>query len=204
VDAEAWDQRYESSALVWSAEPNRFVEEICTGLTPGAAIDRACGEGRNTIWLAQQGWSATGVDFSQVALDKARRMAAHSGVDVEWVLSDARTVDRVISKRFDLVLFCYLQVPDTDLVEALRTGTTLLNESGRIVVIAHALDNLHRGVGGPQDPAVLPTPERVEQILCELGLDIERSGEAFRPVQTEEGQRHAVDLVVIGTAPARD
>ena len=204
MDASSWNQRYESAALVWSAEPNRFVEEICTELTPGTAIDIACGEGRNTIWLAQQGWAATGVEFSEVALDKARQIAEHNGVEVDWVLSDARSVDQVISRRFDLVLFCYLQIPDSEFVEALRAGASLLSESGQIVVIAHALDNLHRGVGGPQDPAVLPTPERVEQILTDLGLKIERSGEALRPVRTDEGERTAIDLVVIGTAAGRD
>lgn len=200
MDASDWDQRYSSTDLVWSAEPNQFVEQICSALKPGTAIDIACGEGRNTIWLATQGWKATGVEFSAVALDKARRIAEHNGVDVDWILGDARTVDRIVDQRFDLVLFCYLQVPDSDLVEALRAGAQLLGETGRLVVVAHALANLEGGVGGPQDPAVLSTPERVTEILTDLGLVIERGGEAQRTVQTDDGERTAIDLVVIAGA----
>ena len=61
--------------LVWSAEPNRFLVAEVVDLSPGRALDLACGEGRNAIWLAEQGWTVTGVDFSNVALDKARRLA---------------------------------------------------------------------------------------------------------------------------------
>ena len=200
MDASDWDRRYSSSDLVWSTEPNQFVEQICSDLTPGTVVDIACGEGRNTIWLATQGWQATGVEFSGVALDKARRIAEHTGVEVDWILSDARTVDDVVDQRFDLVLLCYLQVPDADLVEALRAGTELLAENGRMVVVAHALANLERGVGGPQDPAVLPTPERVTEILRDLGLVIERGDEAHRTVPTDDGERTAIDLVVIAGA----
>ncbi len=70
MDASAWDARYAASDLVWSASPNRFVVEELAYVRPGRAVDLACGEGRNAIWLAQLGWQVTAVDFSQVALDK--------------------------------------------------------------------------------------------------------------------------------------
>jgi 2-polyprenyl-3-methyl-5-hydroxy-6-metoxy-1,4-benzoquinol methylase len=50
-----WDQRYRSSELVWSAEPNPFLVTEVAGLPPGRALDLGCGEGRNAIWLAEQG-----------------------------------------------------------------------------------------------------------------------------------------------------
>ena len=59
MDAGEWDARYRDSELVWSAGPNQFVEECCADLPPGRAIDLAAGEGRNAIWLAEQGWDAT-------------------------------------------------------------------------------------------------------------------------------------------------
>src|SRR5215217_7896374 len=71
-----WDRRYAEPRLVWSAEPNRFVVEEVADLPPGRALDLACGEGRNALWLAARGWDVTGVDFSGVAVGKARRMAA--------------------------------------------------------------------------------------------------------------------------------
>ena len=78
MDADAWDQRYAASELVWSQEPNQFVAAELADLPPGTAVDLAGGEGRNAIWLASRGWSATAVDFSQVALDKGARLAGIS------------------------------------------------------------------------------------------------------------------------------
>jgi len=56
MDADAWDQRYAASELVWSREPNQFVASELADLPPGTAVDLAAGEGRNAIWLASRGW----------------------------------------------------------------------------------------------------------------------------------------------------
>ena len=91
MDARAWDDRYAASELVWSREPNQFVAAELADLPPGRAVDLAAGEGRNAIWLASRGWSATAVDFSQVALDKGARLAGD--LDVTWVCADATRWD---------------------------------------------------------------------------------------------------------------
>ena len=81
MDAEAWDRRYVGSDLLWSVEPNRFLVAEVSGMEPGRALDVGTGEGRNAVWLAEQGWSVTGVDFSSVGLDKARaRLSGYLGV----------------------------------------------------------------------------------------------------------------------------
>src|SRR3546814_4611319 len=76
MDAKDWDERYAATELVWSAEPNRFVAELVSPLTPGTAVDIAAGEGRNAIWLAQQGWTVTATDYSSVAVERMRARAA--------------------------------------------------------------------------------------------------------------------------------
>ena len=75
MDATGWDERYAASDLVWSAGPNRTVADEVGGLTAGTALDLGAGEGRNALWLAEQGWAVTAVDFSAVGLDKARAIA---------------------------------------------------------------------------------------------------------------------------------
>jgi len=62
MSAADWDSRYRGTDLVWGATPNMWVEQETTGLAPGLALDLACGEGRNSIWLAARGWRVTGVD----------------------------------------------------------------------------------------------------------------------------------------------
>ena len=92
MDAHDWDRRYADSELVWSATPNQFVEAELADLSPGRAVDVATGEGRNAIWLADQGWEVTAVDFSQTGLDKGRalqsRHARGRDLHIDWVHAD--------------------------------------------------------------------------------------------------------------------
>ena len=110
MDREAWNQRYSGEKLLWAAEPNRFLVEELSDLEPGAALDLACGEGRNAVWLAARGWEVDAVDFSDVALDKARRLAASRDVSVAWQLADLEDY-RPAARRYDLVILFYLQLP---------------------------------------------------------------------------------------------
>ena len=106
MGAADWDERYESGRL-WSREPNRFFVEAVGDWKPGRAVDLACGEGRNALWLAQGGWSVTAVDFSSVAVERGRAVAAELGVDVEWVVADLEAWD-LGEQVWDLVAHVYL------------------------------------------------------------------------------------------------
>ena len=188
-----WDRRYAEPRLVWSAEPNRFLVEELNGLTPGRALDLACGEGRNAIWLARQGWDVTGVDFSGVAVRKARRMAAEAGVAARFVQADlAEHVPEPGSA--DLVALMYLQVPEPLRAAVLERAAAALRPGGTLLWVAHDRSNLHGGHGGPRDPGVLSTPEGVASSLA--GLEVLRAEVVRRPVQTDEGEAVALDTLV--------
>ena len=103
VDAAGWDQRY-AEGRQWSREPNRFFEAAVTGLqrSPGRAIDLACGEGRNALWLATLGWDVTGVDFNETELGRAREAAARAGVKLTLLGQDMR--DMEFAAEFDLAV----------------------------------------------------------------------------------------------------
>ena len=92
----------------WGGKPLRQLREFFEGpnaLRPGRALDLGCGRGRATIYLAQQGWQATGVDAVERALRIARRRAARSGVSVEFIQGDVTRLDRAgIRGPFDLFL----------------------------------------------------------------------------------------------------
>lgn len=178
MDSDAWDERYAASELVWSAGPNEFVEAACADLPPGRALDLAAGEGRNAIWLAQRGWDTTAVDFSAVALDKGRRLAA--GVNVEWVLADATTWER--PGAYDLVVVAYLQLPEAARREAVRRGFGSVAPGGTFFLVAHDTTNLTEGTGGPQDASVLMTAEDVLRDLAGQSFDVVRAERVPREV----------------------
>lgn len=157
MDAEHWDTRYASADLVWSAEPNQFVAAECADLPPGRALDLACGEGRNAIWLARRGWRVTAVDFSAVALDKARTLAGETAVD--WVQADATTW--ASPPAFDLAVLAYLQLPAAERKAAVSSALAALVPGGTLLVVAHDSSNLAEGTGGPQDPDVLMTSDDI-------------------------------------------
>lgn len=167
VDASAWDDRYAAEDRVWGGEPNRFVAEYLSSVEPGAAIDLGAGEGRNAVWLAQQGWDVTAVDFSAVGLLKAREMAADAGVSIATVACDVEAFDPTVP--VDLVLLCYLQIPDAEQVRLLRRVQRWLQPGGRVFVVAH--DKLNT-VGGPPDPGVRYSVEQTVSALDELQIDV--------------------------------
>jgi len=193
MDSADWDRRYSATGLLWTASPNRFVVAELAGLPPGRALDLGCGEGRNAIWLAERGWQVSAVDFSPVGLDKARRLAGERGVTVNWVSADLRDY-QPRPGAFDLVLLAYLHLPPGDWSMVLHSARDTLAPGGTLLVVGHDVANIAEGVGGPQDPAVLYTPQSVAAELS--GLDIRRADRVRRPVQTDTGPREAIDTLV--------
>lgn len=90
----AWDQRYAGST-VWSGSVNPQLPAETSSLQPGRALDVGCGEGADAVWLAERGWEVTGVDFSPVALEKAKTHASDAGIAARtrWWHGDVRTAE---------------------------------------------------------------------------------------------------------------
>lgn len=147
MDAEDWNQRYEGAELLWTAQPNRTLVAEIADMVPGRALDVGCGEGRNAVWLAKQGWSVTGVDFSNVGLDKARRLAEAEEASVEWVLADLRTYQPP-TDAYDLVVVLYLHLPAPERQTVHAAAARSLRPEDSLLVVGHDLTNLSDGHGG--------------------------------------------------------
>ncbi len=197
---EMWDQRYAASEQVWSSTPNVWVEELTSGLEPGRVLDLAAGEGRNALWLAERGWDATAVDFSQVALDRAQtwavdRLGEGAG---RFHTEQADLLEYTPpTKAFDLVIVVYLHLPADQRRIVLRAAATAVAPGGHLIVIAHDTENLEHGVGGPQDPAILFTAQDVVDDLIGTDLVYIRAERGVRAVDTDAGPRQALDAVVL-------
>ncbi len=160
---------------------------------PGRALDLACGEGRNALFLAEQGWRVTAVDFADVALEKARRIAARRDIHVDWVLADLLEYEPA-ERVWDLVVVCYLQLPAGERQRVLGRASDAVAPGGSILVIGHDVENLTSGARGPKDPAVLLTPDAVAGDLP--GLRVERAERVRRSVSTDDGEVTAIDTLV--------
>lgn len=210
MDAAAWNARYDTSELIWAGEPNQFLPPEVEDLAPGRALDLACGEGRNAVWLASQGWEVAGLDFAGVGLAKAERLAAERGVSATWITADVTAWEP--THTFDLVIVFYLQLPADERRQALSTAIRALAPGGTFLLVCHDLLNLAEGHGGPQDAVVLTTAEAVLDDLAAAELDLEielvteRAEQVARAVATDAGDRTAIHTFVrarrIDTAPA--
>jgi len=193
-----WNARYAQKELVWTAEPNRRFAAEVAGLEPGRALDLACGEGRNAVWLAGLGWRVTGVDFSDVALGKAAELAASRGVEVDWVVADLLEYEPE-PRAFDLVVMLYLQLPREELLHAVRAGADAVAPGGTLLVLGHDTTNLAGGHGGPKDASVLYT---AGDLVPELGgLEVERAEAVERTVPLDGGEAVAIDAFVRARRP---
>lgn len=200
MKAEQWDERYGDAELVWGIAPNRWVEQELADLPPGRALDIACGEGRNAIWLAGRGWQVTGVDFSQVGLDKARALEAHAdpSTAVQWRCADVTSYRH--DEPVELALLCYLQLPPQQRRDAVRNAAAALAPGGVLLVIGHDSTNIAYGTGGPQDPLVLFTAGDIAEDLAGTGLVVDRAEAVQRPV--EGAPRPAIDALLRAHRPA--
>jgi SAM-dependent methyltransferase len=196
-----WDARYAEKGLVWGLDPNRFVAAELAELAPGRALDLACGEGRNAVWLAARGWQVTGVDFSQVAIDRARRLADERGVRIELVVGDV--LDTTLADAaFELVLIAYLQLPPDERRTVLDRAAAATAPGGTFLLVAHDLRNLAEGHGGPTRANVLWTVDEATSRLGEHGFAIERGETVLREI--DGAPRPAIDTLVRARRPAEN
>jgi ubiquinone/menaquinone biosynthesis C-methylase UbiE len=192
VRAGDWDERY-AERQQWSSEPNALIAELLTGLPPGEAVDLAAGEGRHALWLAGHGWRVTAVDFSAVGL---ARGAAQPGAErVSWVTADVTTWTAPTASQ-DLVVVAYLHLPLDDTVAVLTRAVGWLRPGGRLLVLGHDVANIDSGVGGPQEPTILHSVERLAPVAELLTVD------RLEQVRRETPAGTALDTLLWGRRPA--
>jgi SAM-dependent methyltransferase len=138
IDPEArryWNSVFSDSKVSFNRDPSRLLVEAIQDRKPGLALDLGMGQGRNAIFLAQQGWCTTGVDISDIAVEQAQARARQLGVNLDTVIDSADHFD-VGRNRWDLIALFYMHAwyrgakPDSfqRLYEGLKPGGLLVIE----------------------------------------------------------------------------
>lgn len=192
-----WDERHAARNPIEAVEPDPTLVEACGGMTPGRALDLGSGDGRNAVWLAQQGWRVTAVDFSSVAIERAAGRAATAGVVIDWRRQDLLEW-HPSGETFDLVALVFIHLPADERRMVYASAAAAVTPGGTLLVVAHDRSNLEAGVGGPQDPEVLFTPT---EIVADLppGFVVDRAETVRRP---HDGGRGPIDAVIQARRPA--
>jgi SAM-dependent methyltransferase len=162
-----WEDRYASADKVWSGKVNHALVQVVSDLSPGRALDLGCGEGGDAIWLAQQGWHATGVDISETAVGRATAAARKDGLENQVRFVAANLATWTSEDMYELVAASFLQSPvELPRVDILRRIAQQVVPGGRLLVVAHAAMPPWGRSGAHHHEFVSPSDE-----VASLGLD---------------------------------
>lgn len=136
--AQFWEVHYAKLTKPSGGRPSAILVRFTEGLVPGRALDLGCARGDDTIWLAKQGWVATGVDVAQSAIDASRSAAEHAGVAERTRFARHDVNVSVPDGAFDLVSAMFLQSPGKfDRVAALQRAANVVAPGGVLLIAAH-------------------------------------------------------------------
>jgi tellurite methyltransferase len=127
MDLNGWDERYANQLARWT--PNPLLVETAKRLRPGRALDLACGNGRNAVWLAEQGWAVTALDGSPAAIEILRARDSQVNAQVADLEKGEFTIGE---SAWDLIAICFYLQPN--LIEAAKRGVVA---GGAVLVIVH-------------------------------------------------------------------
>lgn len=182
-----WNERYDQHPWAFGDAPNRFIAEQLHRLPPGAdVVELAAGEGRTAVHAAAQGFRVTAVDYSEVGLARAARLAADRGAALETVRADL--VAWAPDRTWDAVLIAFLHVPPEDRARIWALVHRILRPGGWLVGTwfrpAQATDAYPSG--GPKSPVVTVPVAELREAFDPAGVVVAEETEA----DLDEGPFH--------------
>ena len=180
-----WNERYRSHPKLWSGNPNLHLVAETSELPPGTALDVACGEGADAVWLAERGWRVTALDISTVALERA---AAHAGaLPIEWRQADLMTWEPG-PERYDLISAQYMHLPPEPRDRLFRHLAAAVRPGGTLLLVGHHPSDLHTAMQRPDVPELFFTGADVKALLEPAEWTVVTDSDAPRDVTDHEGR----------------
>lgn len=194
-----WDERYSADEYVYGEEPNTFLAEMVHYIPGGDVLCLAEGEGRNSVFLAQQGYRVTGVDASAVGMEKARKLAHKRDVTIDTRVCDLAQFD-IQPESWDGIVSIFCHVPPALRSRLHRAVVAGLKPGGVLILEAYTPAQLALGTGGPKQAELTMT---LDGLLQELeGLTFLHGKEMQRDVT--EGRFHTGTGSVVQVVAKKD
>ncbi|NJP04477.1 MAG: methyltransferase domain-containing protein [Chloroflexaceae bacterium] len=189
-----WDDYYTNNEKPWLS-PDPDLMAVAATLPPGCALDLGAGEGADSLWLAQQGWAVTAVDFAPAAIATIQRLANEHHLHISGIIANVVTYQP--DTLYDLIFMCYLHLPASERNHLLNQVQQSLAPHGRFLYI---------GIVRPDDTtetdiplALLATPSEIVAVLS--GLTIERVDQHERVIGCPEGDFTATVQIIQAYRP---
>lgn len=163
-----WDERYAADEYAYGIEANDFLKAHWQHLPKGRVLSLAEGEGRNAVFLAQQGYEVTAVDASLVGLNKGRQLAAEKGVTVNWVHADLAEYE-LGENTWDAIVSIFCPLPSIIRQALYQKISQALKPQGIFLLEAYTPKQLEYKTGGGNNPDTMQTAASLKAELA--GLD---------------------------------
>ena len=190
-----WNEKFANTEYAYGTEPNDFLVSAVTKLKRGATLSLAEGEGRNAVWLAQQGFTVSAIEQSQKGVAKTLRLALQRGVIVMAERGELETF-HIQPNSWDLVVSIFAHTPQELRRKLHRQVVAGLKPGGVFVLEAYTPAQIAKNTGGPKDASLMPTAELLRSELA--GLVFDRIEEVEREVvegSLHTGTAHVVQVV---------
>ena len=135
-DRTQWDQVFDQDVYVYGKEPAEVLMEHIDILPVGRALDIAMAEGRNAVFLAKKGFVVDGVDISEVAIRKAKRLAKENHVEITTINADLNTY-QIKPETYEVIL--NIQYLQRSLIPQIKRG---LKRGGIVVFENETVEQL--------------------------------------------------------------
>jgi SAM-dependent methyltransferase len=165
-----WDERYSTEEYAYGTTPNEFLVRTAHHIPKGNVLSLAEGEGRNAVFLAQQGYSVTAVDASRVGLDKARKLAEGNGVMVDFIHADLADYDLGVNQ-WDGIVSIFCPLPSSIRKALYKKVMAGLKQNGVLLLEAYTPEQLKYDTGGGNS---------VDTMQSEASLKLELAGLIFK------------------------
>ncbi len=192
-----WDERYQGEAYLFGEAPNAFLAAQAHRLRPGmSALAVADGEGRNGVWLAQQGLDVLSVDSSPVAQAKAARLAEARGTTLRLEEVDLASWAWP-EGQFDVVAAIFIQFAGPDLRDQIFAGLKqALKPGGLLLLEGYRPEQIAYGTGGPRVPENLYTEAMLRAAFSDFEiLELSAYDAVIEEGAGHSGQSALIDLV---------
>ena len=192
-----WNDRYAGEDFHFGVTPNAFLATQARRLSPGARVlCVADGEGRNSVWLAQNGMRVTAFDISPVGVDKARRLARQAHATVDHRVADINEWDWDAS-RYDAVVAIFIQFANPAERERIFAGMVrALEPGGMLVLQGYTPRQLEYRTGGPPYAEHLYTESLLRERFAALEIvHLSEHDDVIREGKGHSGMSALIDLV---------